>query len=824
MADITNKEKNSKPKVPNNKNKVPKKNVKKKKHPILRFFKIFFVTLLCLIIIGSVATLGFVLAMIKTAPPLDINGTILNLSQTSTLYDDTNQVMDNVLTTQKRTVVPMSSIPQNLSHAFVSIEDERFYSHGGIDPKRIAGAFVHDVLNKIHKQNSIQGASTITQELIKQRMFLTDSLENRISLKRKVQEAYLAIQLEKYLTKDQILEAYMNTIYLGGQANGVEAASQQYFNTDVNNLNLIQCAFLAGLVQSPSNYYPFSGEASKNPSLYLNRTKTVLSTMLENNYISDTDYNNAINDLNAGKLGLNHNGNSSNSYYQYAWFSSAAVAAVKADLKVQYDYTDEQVDSLLTNGGLKIYTTMNRSLEENAQNIIDNPKSYPNGYGTASFTIDKRGLKSPQAAATITDYRTGQVKALIGGIGTQPPSSYNRAITGYLSPTGSSIKPLSVYAPAIENKIITAGTEFPDTALSPDLQNKYGSPGAPYNPKDDSGGFSGETLPISTAITQSINVIAVKVEDQLGLSAGASYAEKFGVVVGNDKNNMASIALGQFSGIVTGPKSTGANTTIMASAYGTFGDNGVLVTPKLYTKVVDSKGTVILDNSQPVLKRVISPDTAYIMYNMLKGPVSSAAGATGPDAAKYTSIPVAGKTGTSSYSKYLWFCGLSPYYSASVWIGNDSPTTSLNGKNFNSNTAANVWGLLMAAATKNLPVTDLTAPTDLANIDGQYYIQGTEPTVETPAPAPVPTPAPDTKPAVQTQTPSNGSSNGSGNGSSNGSSNGSNSGSNSGSANGSNNGPANGSSNGSANGSSNGSDNGSSNGSNKSTNGSGTNK
>jgi penicillin-binding protein 1A len=816
MADTTNKEKNSKTKVPTNKNKAPKKNVKKKKHPILRFFKIFFVTLLCLIIIGSVATLGFVLAMIKTAPPLDINGTILNLSQTSTLYDDTNQVMDNVLTTQKRTVVPMGSIPQNLSHAFVSIEDERFYSHGGIDPKRIAGALVHDVLNKIHKQNSIEGASTITQELIKQRMFLTDSLENRISLKRKVQEAYLAIQLEKYLTKDQILEAYMNTIYLGGQANGVEAASEQYFNTDVNNLNLIQCAFLAGLVQSPSNYYPFSGEASKNPSLYLNRTKTVLSTMLENNYISDTDYNNAINDLNGGKLKFTQNGSSSNSYYQFPWFSSAAVAAVKADLKAQYDYTDEQVDSLLTNGGLKIYTTMNRNLENSAFTIMNATNTSYEGDGKAIFGTDKRGLFTPQAAATITDYRTGQVKALIGGIGTQPPSSYNRATNGYLSATGSSIKPLSVYAPAIENKFITAGTEVQDSGLSPDLQYKYGSPGNPYNPKDDTGGFSGINQTISTAITQSINVIAVKVEDKIGLSTGSSYATKFGVIVGNDKNNMASMALGEFSGNSTKniSDSTGANTTIMSSAYGTFGDNGVLVAPKLYTKVVDSKGTVILDNSQPVLKRVISPDTAYIMYNMLKGPVSSAAGSTGPNASKYTTMPVAGKTGTSSMSDCLWFCGLSPYYSAAVWIGNDNPNISLNGKHFSSNTAANVWGLLMAAATKNLPVTDLTAPNDLVNINGQYYIQGTEPTVETPPPAPTTdtTPAPDTKPAVQTQTPSNSSSNGSSNSSSNSSSNGSS------------NGSINSSSNSSSNGSSNGSGNGFYNDSNKSTNGSGTNK
>ncbi|SMC21102.1 penicillin-binding protein 1A [Clostridium acidisoli DSM 12555] len=729
MANTTNSSKNIK-------KKVPKKNIKKKKkkNPVLRFFKIFFITLLCLIIIGSVATVGVVLAMIKTAPTLDINGTILNLAQTSTLYDDNNQVMDNVLTTQKRTVVSINSVPQNLSHAFVSIEDERFYSHSGIDPKRIAGAFVYDILNKIHRQNNVQGASTITQELIKQRMFLTDSLQNRLSIRRKVQEAYLAVQLEKSLTKNQILEAYMNTIYLGGQANGVEAASQQYFNTDVNNLNLIQCAFLAGLVQSPSKYYPLSDAAKKNPSLYINRTKTVLDKMKENNYISDTDYNNAINDINSGKLTFAQNSNSSNTYYSYPWFSSAAVAAVKTDLKTQYNYTDEQVDNLLTNGGLKIYTTMNRGMEESVQNIMNDSKSY--GWASGYFSSSSNGLREPQASATVTDYRTGQVKVLIGGTGTQPPASYNRA-TNFNFPVGSSIKPLSVYAAAIDTKEITAGTVIDDSPLPPDIASKYiGDDGKPYQPSNDTGKgtYSGPQT-VYTAIKDSINVIAVKVEDQIGVTTGATYAQKFGLTLDSqDKNptSIAAMALGQLH--------HGSNTLTMSSAYGTFGNGGVLVTPKVYTKVVDSKGTVLLDNTQPTSKRVISADTAYIMYNLLKGPVSSSG--TGSNATK-SSMPVAGKTGTTSNSKNLWFCGLSPYYSAAVWIGNDKQT--VMSPSFGSNISANVWGLIMADVTKNLPVKDLTAPDDLTNINGQYYIEGTEPSVQAPAPT-------TTTPANNTQT------------------------------------------------------------------------
>ncbi len=658
--------------------------------------------------------------MIKTAPALDINGTILNLDQNSTLYDNNNQVMDTVITTQNRTVVPLSSVPQNLSHAFISIEDERFYQHGGIDVKRIAGAMFYDVLNKIHRQNNIQGASTITQELIKQRMFLTDSLQNRLSIRRKVQEAYLAIQLEKYLTKDQILQAYMNTIYLGGQANGVEAASKQYFGTDVNNLNLIQSAFLAGLVQSPSYYYPFSGAANKNPALYLNRTKTVLSKMEENNYINSTDYNNAINDLNSGKLTFSQS-KSNSAYYQYPWFSSSAVAAVKADLKTQYNYTDEQVDNLLTNGGLKIYTTMDRSMEDSVETIMNNTQSY--GGASGSFSTSN-GIRSPQSSATVTDYRTGQVKVLVGGTGILPPASYNRSSASYPKPVGSSIKPLTVYAPAIETKAITAGTIVYDTPLSADIANKYiGSNGEPgYQPLDDTGHYLGPQT-VQSAITNSINVIAVKVEDQIGVSTGASYAQKFGLTLdASDKlpTSIAAMALGQLD--------HGSDTTTMSSAYGTFGNGGVLVTPKVYTKVVDSKGAVILDNTQPTSKRVISADTAYIMYNLLKGPVSK--GGTGSNASNYTNMPVAGKTGTTTNSYNLWFCGLSPYYSAAVWIGNDKPMAL--SKNFGSNVSANVWGLIMADVTKNQPIKDLTPPDDLSNIDGNYYIDGTEPTLEAP--------------------------------------------------------------------------------------------
>lgn len=702
------------------KNKKSKK-TKKKKNPVLKAFKIFFITLLCAIVIGSVATLGIVLAMIKTAPALDVNGTILNLDQPSVLYDDKNQLMDTVITTQKRTIVHLDSdsVPKNLTNAFISIEDERFYQHNGIDIKRIIGAMFINVKNKILREGgNIQGASTITQELIKQRMFLTDSLQNRISWKRKIQEAYLATELEKSLTKNEILEAYINTIYLGGQANGVQAASKQYFDKDVKDLNLIECAFIAGLPQSPSAYYPFSPSAQKNPSIYINRTKTVLQQMRDNNYINDTDYSTALSNLDNGNLKFHETKNTST--YTYQWFSSAAVEQVKNDLKSQYSYTDEQVNNLISDGGLKIYTTMDRSLQDSTQTILNNDASF-------GFTskIDDRGIVEPQASATLVNYRTGEVKALVGGRGNQPIGSYNRAYgSNFNQAVGSTIKPLTVYAPSIEEKLITPATIVEDSPLSTSISSKYSG----YQPHNDNNSYGGATT-IRDAIKRSVNVVAVKVEDKLGVTTGAAYAEKFGLQLdASDKQStsIAAMALGQLN--------HGSNTTTMASAYGTFGNSGLYIPPRLYTKVVDKNGNNVLENSASP-RKVISPQTAYIMYDLLKGPLTS--GGTGT-AANLGDMPAAGKTGTSTNFRNLWFCGLTPYYSGAVWIGNDNQSA----VNAYSSTSARVWGLIMKEATKNLPVKDLQRPAGIEDYnvnasDGklmnnggysELFLDGTAPT------------------------------------------------------------------------------------------------
>lgn len=665
---------------------------KKRKKAPYKALKIVSITIFSLFILASVALGGAVLAIIKNAPALDVNE-ILTLDEPSVLYDNNDKFMDVVVTYEQRKVIPFKDMPQDLKNAFVSIEDERFYKHNGVDLRRISGAFYTDIKNKIQRQSSLQGASTITQQLLKNTI-----LSSEVSLKRKIQEAYLAIQLEKYLTKDQILEAYMNTIFLGGRAYGVEAASQQYFNKPAKDLTLIQCAFIAGVPQSPSIYYPFSAAAKKDPSIYLNRTQIVLKKMYENGYISQQQYTSALNDLSAKKLTFQSPENINNNL-NYEWFSLPAIEQVKKDLKAEYHYSDTELQHLLMYGGLKIYTTMDKSMQNNTQKLLNDNSTFG-----ISSRKDKNGILQPQASAVIMDYHSGEVKAIIGGRGNQPPRSFNRAASDkFLRAPGSSIKPLTVYSPAIDSKQMTAATAVEDAPLPDNIAKMYGQAGNQY-PRNDDGQYGnfGESLTLRDGLMHSLNTVAVRTENELGLKTGVEYADKFGLKLDpSDKASIAALSLGQLT--------NGTNPLTMAAAYGTFGNNGNYTSPKLYRLVKDRSGKTLLENKTQT-RKVISPETAYIMYDMLKGPVSS--GGTGPKA-NFGNMPVRGKTGTSTNGKDLWFCGLTPYYSAAVWIGNDD--NSVINERINSNTTAGVWAAIMQPIHENLNPKDIDMPPGVVN-------------------------------------------------------------------------------------------------------------
>ena len=667
----------------------PKK--KPKQYDRKKIFKrISFGVLFCFLTI-FVMVAGYIFAIIKTTPPLDVDA-VLSLNQPSSLFDSSGNFIDNLHTDEERYVIKSSEIPKNLKNAFVSIEDERFYKHKGIDIQRIAGAALLDVKKILTGKRGFHGASTLTQQLLKNTI-----LTNDVSIERKVKEIYLALNLEKELTKDQILTAYLNTIPLGGQVYGVEAASLLYFSKNTSDLSLIECAYLAGITQAPTTYSAYNENNIKDPTPYINRTVTVLNMMKKNNYISEEECSKAIEKVKNGGLVFKKSKQGYN--LNYEWFVYPAVSQVKEDLKKKYNYTDEEVSKLVVNGGLKIYTTMDRSLQDFTQKTLDN---YSNlGLGNPE-TYDSNGVPLIQASATIVDYRKGKVLAMVGGRGKQQPQSTNRAYNS-LRPIGSTTKPLTVYGPAINEEVITAATPIDDAPLP---ENKLDG-GKNYNPANSDFTYQG-LMTAREALTYSKNTAAVIVEDMLGIKTGIEYGEKLGLKYNNaSKNSIAALALGQFNNDPKDPD--GGNTYKLAGAFGTFGNDGEYIRPLLYTKVVDATGKVILDNKNLDRTEVFSPETAYIMYNMLKDPVSYYSS----KAAKWGEMPVSGKTGTTSDSCDLWFAGLTPYLSGSVWIGYDNPTKLTGG----SSSCAKLWGILMEKAHKDREVKDIEQPSGIVKVN-----------------------------------------------------------------------------------------------------------
>jgi len=647
--------------------------LKKKKSTGKKVFKSLVFTILILTLILSVAIGGVVLAMIKTTPSLDIND-FLKLDEITILLDDSGKPMDEYVNSQRRINVPINEVPKNLQDAFISIEDSRFETHPGIDIRRLGGSILNDIKIKITGSGqSLQGASTITQQLVKYRIFLEDSLQNRTSIKRKVQEMYLSLQIEKVLTKSQILETYMNTIYLGGNAHGVEAASEQYFSKSIKNLSLKQTAFIASAAQNPSVSYTMASKAFKsNKTFDSNRTKAVLNNMYKYSKISKEQFDSAMSE------DLKFKFPPKTTKMNYESFSQPTINQVENDLMKKYNISINQARSMLNYDGVKIYTTMNKHMQNTSQSLIDDSVQ-----------------GNLQAASVVIDYHTGEVKSIIGGHSTKVPMSYNRAISDdprVLRSPGSSIKPLTVYSPAIDTKITTASTIIEDSPIT--IPNSY-------NPSNDDMAYRGY-LTLRDCLKYSVNVAAVKIENMISLKTGASYGEKFGLQLDNvDKASPSALSLGQLH--------SGTNPLTMAAAYGVFGNSGMRTTPRLYTKVVDRTGKVLLETKLDKTP-VLSPQSAYIMYDLLKGPVSP--DGTGPSAI-FSDMPVRGKTGTSSFSKDLWFVGLTPYYSGAVWIGadrQDSITT------MNSNDAASLWGKIMKEAHTSLPVKNLEMPSGITSL------------------------------------------------------------------------------------------------------------
>ena len=659
-----------------------KKNKKKNQPKYKKILKGTFLGILVALLLCFVVGLGYVFAIIKSTPELDVNA-VLSLNEPSMLFDSEGTYIDNLPTNEERYKITLDEMSEYIKDAYIAIEDERFYSHPGIDIKRTLGSALRSGLYYFTGKGSVQGGSTLTQQLIKNTL-----LTNDVKIERKIREIYLSLSLEKKLTKDQILEAYLNTIPLGGKVYGVEAAAKYYFEKSAKDLTLPESAFIAGLTQAPTSYSPYNEANKEDPTIYLDRTKTVLMKMKDLGKITQEEYDEAYAFVDANQFAFSQTVISYK--INYEWFVYPAVDQVREDLKEIYKYNDEEVDRLFSTGGLKIYTTMDRAMQDSTQAVLDDRNSIKqlDIYANPEVT-DENGTLLLQAAAAIMDYRTGEVKVLVGGRGDQPARSTNRAYDALRS-IGSTTKPLTVYGPAIDTKVVTAGTVFDDALLPSSISAKYNN----YNPQNwnfKSDGY----ITVRESLALSKNVTTVMVEDKLGIENGLSYGEKLGIIYGEkSRSSIATLSLGEFTGYDEEDGSIdGGNPFILASAFATFGNNGLYTEPILYTKVVDGNGKVLLEKT-PKQEQVFSPQTAYIMRDLLKGPLSFDG-----YLARLSNMPVIGKTGTTSRVTDFLFAGLTPYYSGAVWIGYDNQAPM--GGSYSSS-AASLWGAIMAPIHENL--------------------------------------------------------------------------------------------------------------------------
>lgn len=672
----------------------------RKKSKASKFLKIFFSIVAFFILVAMAAGIGVTVAVIKSSPQIDAN-IMDNLKQSSKLYDKNGNFIEAFSDDQNRSIVELKDIPTYVQNAFISIEDERFRQHHGVDIKRVFGAIWID----IRTFSKAQGGSTLTMQLVRNTV-----LNQKKEFTRKLQEIYLSIQLERKLSKDQILEGYLNTIFLGGNSYGVQAASLSYFGKDVKDLDISEAALIAGMTRNPNRYYPFSekNKTANYEALYTRRN-IVLKKMLELGYITQNEYDTAYNEKFVFKT------KASKSSMSYQWFIEPAIDQVAKDYAEKYNIDVSEAKQKLRIGGYSIYLTIDPKVQKAAEDVL-NTDSYYKGLGLKQslryYTSDKRKpangatiqkYPQPQAAAVIFDYSKGEVRAIVGGRGPHPLRSINRATSVPRQP-GSSIKPLAVYSPAIDTKLATAGTVIEDSPMSKDFVASHQG----WDPRNfETNKFEGRVT-IREAIKKSINLVAIKLEVMLGTNTSIDYLQ--------NKYHLSTIVTqGAYNDNAISPLALGALTEgvypyEMAAAYGVFGNGGYYQSPIMYTKVVDNKGDTILDKTSN--KTVsISPQAAYIMVDMLKGVVNGGTGTR----AKFGSMPAAGKTGTAADQTNVWFCGLTPYLSGAIWIGHDKPNTPMPG--LKSSLPAMLWGKIMKTAHQDLAVKDFTKPSGITTAE-----------------------------------------------------------------------------------------------------------
>lgn len=613
---------------------------------------------------------------------IDFSVADILLDQTTVIYyEDPNTGEDVVLqklySGENRTWVSYEKLPKNLIYACVAIEDKRFFDHHGVDWITTMKACIKMFLGR-----GEAGGSTITQQLIKNTTGNWD-----VTVRRKMIEIFQALEFEKTHTKDEILEYYLNIIRLGQNCSGVQSAAQVYFGKNVEELSLAECASLIGITNNPSIYDPYI-----NPDKNKERQEIILYQMLDQHYITQAQYDAAI----AEELQFRNSSadqDEDESEYYYSYFVDQVIRDVVSDLCDKTGYSYDVAYKIITTGGYAIYCTMNPDVQAEVDKVYTDLNNVPK---TASS-------QQLQSGIIVLDNETGDVVAMAGGVGAKEGSlTYNRATMSLLSP-GSTIKPVSVYAPALELGLITPASVYDDTPYSFTDSASW--------PKNSDSVYRG-LLSINEAMCLSINTIPVKLvdemtpeysytfaKDRMGLSTLVSeYIDSNGGV--HSDVNLAPLALGGLT--------RGVTVRAMAAAYAAFENEGVYREARTYTRVTDASGkTVILDNTQE--SHVAMKDmTAWYITDMLQNTVSYGTGT----AAQLSDMSVAGKTGTTTSDFDRWFAGYTPYYTGVVWCGYDTPEEVVLTES-STNPAIVLWQKVMAGIHNGLENQQFRKPTNV---------------------------------------------------------------------------------------------------------------
>lgn len=704
------------------------------------FLKTLLVCLLALLVIGGCAGFGILKGVIDSAPEINLDDTTPTGYLSTVLDKDGNQTATLVATGSNRVYATIDEIPEDLQHAFVAIEDERFYDHNGIDLKGIMRAGVKAVTTGSFSE----GASTLTQQLLKNNVFTNWTSESSLADKfeRKIQEQYLAVQLEKKVSKEWILENYLNTINLGQNTLGVQAASKRYFNKNVSELNLSECAVIAAITQNPSRFNPIS-----NPDNNAERRKKVLGNMLEQGYITQSQYDEAIADDVYDRIQVVNMATEEESVTSY--FVDELTDQIIQDLIDLKGYTETQAYKVLYSGGLTIYSTQDPTIQAICDEEVNNLDNYPTAPkysfsyrltiektdGTfanyseqtmlsyyqsanpdyslnfasqedAQAAIDQykaeimeEGDKivangesitftlQPETALTVMDQKTGEVVAIVGGRGDKTASKTLNRATDTARQPGSTFKILAAYAPALDSGGLTLASVQDDAPYS--YEN-----GTSLRNYDNS--FRGFTT-LREAITHSINIVTVKTLTEIGTNLGYSYLQDFGFTTLVDDDNNQALALGGITNGVTNLELT--------AAYATIANEGTYTKPRFYTKILDHDGNILIDNT-PQTHGVLKSSTAWLLTDAMKDVVTKGTGS----AVNFGNMVIAGKTGTTTKNRDALFAGYTPYYTCVVWGGYDDNTPQASGT---TSYPKAIWKAVMKRVHENLEYQDFTMPSDI---------------------------------------------------------------------------------------------------------------